>query len=421
MAGVNFGKRLISLNHIPAIRKERMMMQFKIDWPQRGHGYTDLEIAAVSDLMRDGTKALTQGAKVREFEEAFAQYVGVEKGKTFATMSCAHALDITAMLLEIKPGDEIIIPSHTYCASALAFARKGAVLKWADIDQSSLTVSFDSICKLISSKTKAIVVVHLYGLLSPEIRAISEYCKDKNIYLIEDCAQALGAHDGGRHAGTFGDVACYSFHAQKNLTTLGEGGLIYTRSESLAKKVPGLRLNGHAPFREQEYYWLPAMTNLDVDVEGVWPMKSTMTEVQAIVGSHVLKRLDELTGKRRLRGNYARTALKNCHELRFQKIHSETAHSHHLLPALCQSEKFSRNELILVLAQEYGVKTIIQYHPLHRYDLFKRMGFGIADVPHTDNFFDNMVSFPFSLEISDEDFEYEIQSIKSAIEYLRNR
>jgi perosamine synthetase len=388
----------------------------RIEWPSRGHGYTEEEIAVVAEVMREQGTSLTQGVRVRQFEERFAAYVGVRRA--YSLMSCAHSLDIAAMLLECGPGDEVIIPAHTYCATALAFARRGATLRWADIRPDSLTAAASSIRSLISDKTKVIVIVHLYGLLGPETEEIAIIARERGVTLVEDCAQSLGARLGKRHCGTFGDIGCYSFHAQKNLSTLGEGGMIVVADESLAAKVAGLRLNGHAPFVGQTEYWLPAMSNVVRDVTSAWPLKSTMTEAQAAVGTLVLARLDALVEERRRRSLAIREAMAEFPELEFQEIHSPEAHSHHLLPARCRSTKWTRDDLISLLSTEYGIKAVVQYYPLNRYEMFRDAGFGKADVPETDQFFDNMVSFPFSPDISDEDNQYLIESLGAAIKQL---
>jgi dTDP-4-amino-4,6-dideoxygalactose transaminase len=200
------------------------MNNLKIDWPMRGHDYTEEEINVVSNVMRSSHDPLTQGFLVRQFEKDLAEYLDVEE--IYSTMSCAHSLELCAMLLQVNSEDEIIIPAHTYCATAIAFAKKGAKIVWGDIDSESLTMSLESIESLITKKTKAVIIVHLYGLISPHINEIADLCKAHNIILIEDCAQALGAFYNNRSCGTFGDIACFSFHAQKNLTTLGEGGAI---------------------------------------------------------------------------------------------------------------------------------------------------------------------------------------------------
>ena len=388
-----------------------------IDWPSRGHRYNEKELNVVNEVLTNNS-TLTQGEHVKNFETKFQKYIN--SNNAFALMSAAHALDISAMLIEIQDGDEVIMPSHTYCATALAFARRGAIIKWADIDPNSFTVTLNSIEKLISKKTKAIVVVHLYGLICKEIFEIKEFAYKNNCFLIEDCAQSLGAKLNGKHCGTIGDIGCYSFHSQKNLTTLGEGGMITVKDEKLAKKVLGLRINGHSQFENKTKYWLPAMVNVDLDIDSVWPIKSTMNEVQAALGATIIERMDQLTEQRRKRGLLIREKLKDCKDLIFQEIYKESAHSHHLLPARCNSEKWNRDDLIEVLYNQFNVKAIVQYYPLNRYDLFKKTGFAEADTPNTDSFFDNMISFPFSLTIDDSDFNYMIDSIKKSVQLLNS-
>ena len=391
-------------------------MDLKINWPNRGHEYSKDEIDLVSKIMSNPVDPLTQGNYVARFENDFKNYLG--SNNAFSLMSAAHGLDISANLIEIKEGDEVIIPAHTYCATALAFARKGAVIKWADICPKSLTVSLDSISKLITKKTKAIVVVHLYGLICPEILEIVDLADQNNIFLIEDCAQSLGAKLNGKHCGTFGDIGCFSFHSQKNLTTLGEGGMMVVKKSDMAKHVKGLRLNGHAPFNSHEEYWLPAMSNVDEDIVDVWPIKSSMNEVQGALGSSLIKRMDELTTSRRLLSNKIRQGLINCKELVFQEFNKEESHSHHLLPARCISEKWNRDDLIKLLFNKYKIKCVIQYYPLNRYDLFLKRGYGSADVPNTDEFYDNMISLPFSITLSENDSNYLIDSIINSINTL---
>ena len=388
----------------------------KINWPNRGHAYSKQEINAVAEIMSNPKIQLTQGSCVLKFEEDFMNYLGSHNA--FSLMSAAHGLDIAANLIEIQKGDEVIIPAHTYCATALAFARRGAIIKWADICPDSLTVTLESISKLITPKTKAVTVVHLYGLMCPDIFKISDFLKSKNIFLIEDCAQSLGANFKGKHCGTIGDIGIFSFHSQKNLTTLGEGGMMVVKDQNLAKHVKGLRLNGHAPFTNKDEYWLPAMTNVDEDIPGIWPIKSSMNEAQGALGSLIIERMDSLTDSRRSLSNFFRSKLKNINELKFQNIHSKTAHSHHLLPVKCLSDDWNRDDLIKILFNKFSIKCVIQYYPLNRYDLFKKNGMGDANVPNTDDFYDNMISIPFSLTFSDEENIYLVNSIIESIKEL---
>ncbi|MEQ9364446.1 MAG: DegT/DnrJ/EryC1/StrS family aminotransferase, partial [Leptospirales bacterium] len=212
------------------------------------------------------------------------------------------------------------------------------------------------------------------------------------------------------------------FHAQKNMTLLGEGGAIVINREEVAHQVPGMRHNGHRPWPEgREHYWEPAMVNVDEYLPGVWPYNFPLTEVQAALGVKVLDRLDDLNTDRKKRGQRFIEAMRNYEELRFQAEHPDSENVFHLLPArvTLKSGK-NRNDLIQLLHQKYGIKTIIQYYPLYRYDLFRKMGFGDANCPETDRFYDNMISFPFHHWMSEADFQYMIDSTAAALTELRN-
>lgn len=390
----------------------------RIDWSGRGHTYSEEEIAAVVDVMRNADP-LTQGRYLRAFESDFGKVIG--SANCFAVTNCAHALELSAILSRAGPGDEVICPAHTYCASAIPFARTGASLVWADISSETFLITLDSIKQVVTAKTKVIVVVHLYGMICPDIREIAEFAKSRGILLVEDCAQSLGSTLHGQAGGTFGDFGTYSFHAQKNITLLGEGGMLIVRSAKHAKLVPGIRHNGHCGFVNQKDYWIPAMANVEQDIAGVWPQNYSLGEAQAALGSALLGRLPELTRQRRERALIFRAALKDYPELRFQHIQSENQHSHHLLVAKYSTPKQGRNrdDLIRLLFTKYSIKTIVQFYPLYRYELFRKAGFGNAHCPHTDDFFDNMISFPAHGWMSVDDFNYLITSVRESLDAMR--
>ena len=265
-----------------------------------------------------------------------------------------------------------------------------------------------------------VVAVHLYGLPC-DMDIIQEICKGNNLLLVEDCAQAFGAEYDGKKVGTFGDYSCFSLHAQKNITTLGEGGVLVLKDPEKASLVPGLRHNGHASYGDRTHYWKPAMGNVDLDIEGVWPFNYSMTEVQAALGAKMIDRLDKLNSQRCNRGNRFINALAKYSELKFQRAKSDRKHTFHLLPARYDSTAYgkSNDDLIELLSSKYGIKAIVQFHPLNRYPLFVKMGFAKANCPNADFFFDNMVSFPFHHWMGEEDFEYMISSTKLALDELR--
>lgn len=392
----------------------------RVNWSGRGHDYTEDDIAAVVEVMRNGDP-LTQGKYLQAFESDFSAAYGAGRA-CFAMTNCAHTLEMAAILSRIGKGDEVVIPGHTYCASAIPFARTGATVRWADLEPETFLVSLRTIEKLVSEWTKVIVVVHLYGMIIPDIQAIADFARARGIILVEDCAQSLGATLGGRPAGTFGDFGCFSFHAQKNITTLGEGGMLVVRDPAVAKLVPGLRHNGHAPFPgDRTDYWKPAMSNVDSDLDGVWPHNYSLGEAQAALGSALIKRLPALTAQRRERAQRFRDAVALFEELQFQSVTEPESHSHHLLAARYVGPRpgVGNDDLIRLLSGKYGIKAIVQYYPLYRYDLFRKNGLGEADCPETDRFFDNMVSFPAHVWMSEEDFTYLVESTVAALTQLR--
>src|SRR3989344_1745136 len=395
---------------------------YKIPWSGRSVEYTSAEIDAVVNAMKTADP-LTQGKYLKEFESKFSEYLGVKN--SFAVSSATAALELAAILTRVGKGDEVIIPAHTFCATAIPFARTGAKVVWADIDRDTRIVTAKTLEKCITKNTKVIVVVHLYGLVAnmPEIMALAQ---KYNILVVEDCAQAIGAEYQGKKAGAYGDFACFSFHCQKSINTLGEGGMLVVKSDEKAKLVAGLRHNGVKPYPAgRDRYWVPAMSNVDFDIEGFFPYNFCIGEVQCALGIEILKTIDAQNQKRKERAKKLIDALKEYPELSFQKAEDGQGkmHVYHLLSAQYDGKKFgkTRNDLIELLAVKYQIKTVVQYYPLYRYPLFQKTGFGTADCPNTDEFFDNMISFPFHIWMPDADFEYLIDSTKNSLEQIKDQ
>ncbi len=393
---------------------------YKIPWSGKSVEYTPEEIEAVVQALKKADP-LTQGKYLKEFETKFSEYLGVRH--SFAVSSATAALELAAILCRLTKDDEVIIPAHTFCATAIPFARTGAKIVWADIDADTRLVTRQTLEKLITPKTKVIVVVHLYGLMA-KMDEIMELAQFRGILVVEDVAQAIGAEYKGKKAGTWGDFGCFSFHGQKSINTMGEGGMVVVRDEERVKLVPGLRHNGVRPFPPgREKYWVPAMSDVDFDIDGFWPYNFCIGEVQCALGVEILKTIDQQNDRRRMRAKKFIAAFKEYPELSFQFVGEEKMHAWHLLSARYDGKRYRKtnHDVIELLAEKYGIKTVVQYHPLYRYPMFKKAGFGTANCPNTDEFFDNMVSFPFHLWMSETDFDYLIDSVKKALEELRNK
>jgi dTDP-4-amino-4,6-dideoxygalactose transaminase len=394
-------------------------MNFKVPWSGLGLKYTEDEINTVINCMR-GEESLTQGKMQEEFESKFNFYMGSKS--SFAVSSCTSALELAATLSQVGPGDEVIIPAHTFCASALPFGKAGARLVWADIDKESRLVTRETIEPLLTDNTKVIVVVHLYGL-AVDMDPIMELAREKNILVVEDAAQAPGASYKDKKVGSIGDFGCFSFHTAKNISTLGEGGMLTVNNEKLIPYVKGLRHNGVRAFEGQKHYWQPGMSNVDFDIEGVWPHNFCMGEVQCALGIKLLDRLDEINKKRKERAAYFIDKLSNTNLLNFQKPnHPDCENIYHLMVARFDGEIVgkTRDDLYFDLTTKYKIKVINPYYPLYKYPLFEKAGFGKAHCPNTEEYFSKIVAFPFHLWMPEEQFEYLLESVQSCLKSYTN-
>lgn len=390
-------------------------MKLKIDWSGRSHNFSTEDKKYLSKVLDSDN--LTQGIEKEKFEQSLRKYL--KKKNIFCTSSAAGSLEIIALLLNLKKGDEVIVPAHTYCASAIPFARNGAKIVWADIDFKTRTIDFNDVKKKITKKTKAIVIVHLYGFAVN----VEKFLKlKKNIKIIEDCAQAFGAEFKNKKVGTFGHFACYSFHAQKNLTTLGEGGALYVKDNLLAKKIPGLRHNGHRNYsKKRKYYWRPAMGNLDMDLKNSWPLKLTLSEIQCAAGYLMLKKLDKLNNLRIKRAKKFISKFEG-ETFSFNNHFNKKRHVYHLLSAyVSPSRKINNHKIIKILFEKYKIKCAVQYYPLYKYPLFKKMKVKKQPCPITEKFYNNMISFPFHVWMSEKKFDYMINSLSKTLKILNNK
>ena len=397
----------------------KIPQQLRVDFPAVQTRLNKEEEALLVEIIRH-SPTWSQGEQMEAFEREFSQYVGCSD--SLAVSSCTAALEMAATLCGLHQGDEVILPAHTFVSSAVPFARTGAQLIFADIDPSTHLISAESMKPCLSEKTKVLVVVHLYGLpvdMDPILRLAEEY----GLRVVEDVAQAPGAIYHGQKTGSMGDYAAFSFHNQKNISTLGEGGMLAVRDTSDGDRARKLRWMGSWPFTgDRKHYWKPAMSNLVSGMKGVWPFNFCLSEVQCAVGRKLLQRLDAINEERRTQATFIRQAVADIPELSFQYIPKGHVHAYHLLVAQYDGSKSNctRDNLIDLLFQDYGIKCIVQYWPLYRSELFQSFGYGKIRLTNTDHFFDNMISFPFWSGMPKETLNYMAKSIRSAVIQLRS-
>lgn len=393
---------------------------YRVNFPARMRAYTEAEIEAVVNVMRNA-EVQTQGDYQRKFEADFKAYIGANHA--FAVDNATNALRLAAILCRFEKGDEVIVPGYTFSATAIPFGMTGVKLVFADIDPKRWTIDPKDIEKKITPHTKAVIVVHLLGMPA-DMPVIMEIAKKHNLRVIEDCAQAPAASIDGKKVGSFGDFGCFSFHGAKNITTLGEGGAITVKSDEDAALLPGLRHNGIRPFPAgRERYWVPAMSNVDIDMENIWPNNFSIGEAQCALASELLKTLDSSTDTTIAQAAKLRTALADVPEFTVAEVPAGVRHIYHQFVIHFNGSAFgkNRNDLLDFLTTEAAVRAIVQYYPLYRYPLFQKLGAGAHDTPVLDDWWDNSFSLPWWIGMPDETLDYLVDSLKAGVAALKSR
>ena len=393
---------------------------FRVTCPAIQHKYTEAEIQAVVDVMREAC-GQTQGKYMKEFEARFAEFVGAKHA--FAVNNCTSALKLAAIFCHIQPGDEVIVPAYTFCASAIPFGDLGAKIVWADIHPKTWTIDPDDFERKITPRTKAVVCVHLLGIPA-DMKRIVPIARAHGIRIVEDCAQALDCRIDGQHVGTFGDYACFSFHSAKTMTTLGEGGMFVCASDEDAESVPGMRHVGACGFEsERERYWVPAMSNVDSFLDDRWPQNFCIGEAQCALGTEELKSVVKNNDILIAQDRQIRRRLQNTPEISFPEcpkggryvVHQYVMHYD---GSACGK---TRDDLLDLLTTKYGIRCIVQYYPLYRYPLFQKKGCGEADCPVLDAWWDNSFSFPWWCGIDEKSMDIMCRSLIDAVAELRGK
>lgn len=356
---------------------------------------SDEEIEAVKKVLLSGM--LAQGREVEFFEKEFAKYIGVKHA--VAVVNGTAALDLILKALEIGNGDEVITTPFTFAATANSILFQGAKPVFADIDPKTYNLDPNDVLEKITSKTKAIIVVHLYGQPT-DMKAFREIADDHKLYLIEDAAQAHGAEFMGRKVGSLGDAAAFSFYATKNITT-GEGGMITTNNDEIARKTRLLRNHGQ--------------TSKYVHETLGWNLR--MTNIAAALGRVQLRKLDKWNMIRQENAEYLSRELSKIKGVIPPYVDPRVKHVWHQYVIRVTSEaKLTRDELKKYL-EEQGIGTAIHYPiPLHQQPLYKKLGYPQDICPNSIKASKEVLSIPVHPAVSREDLDYIVTTIREALE-----
>ena len=330
---------------------------------------------------------LTGGPRAKDFENAFADFVGSKYA--VAVNSCTAALHLAMRVLDIGPGDEVIVPDLTFAATANAPIFCGAKPVFADIEEDTFNVSPKQILAKITSKTKAIIPVH-YGGQPCDMRELLEIAEDYHLPIVEDCAHSLGAEYDGKETGNFGVMGCFSFYPTKMITTL-EGGMITTNDEEIEKRMRILRehgMNRNALERELGTTWHYDVIDLGYNYR--------LTEAQAALGISQLKRLSDGIKRRKRIAQYYDKEL-DTEDLGISVPHRAAHRSHvfHLYTIKYTKSKSgpTRNELFKYLATA-GIQSSVHYTPLHLMSFYKQFLKKSDAFPIAEKIFEQILSLP---------------------------
>jgi UDP-2-acetamido-2-deoxy-ribo-hexuluronate aminotransferase len=347
------------------------------------------EIDAAIQSVLDST-AFIQGPQVSEFAKALGSYLGA--GHVIPCANGTDALQIAMMALDFKPGDEIILPVHTYVATAEVIALLRLVPVFVEVEENTFNIDVNQIKSKITNKTVAIVPVHLYGQCA-NMEAIIKIAEEHNLYVIEDAAQSLSAEfifsDGTRKkSGTMGTIGTTSFFPSKNLGCYGDGGAIFTNNASVAEKIHMMANHG----QKVKYHHETIGVNSRLDT------------LQAAVLNVKLKYLNEYTQSRNNVATYYDKKLKDIKQLELPYRAPYSTHAFHQY-TICVSE-IDRDEFKLYL-DKCGIPSMIYYPvPLHLQKAYRQPGIERGAFPLTERLSKTVLSLPIHTEMKDDQLEY---------------
>jgi len=372
--------------------------------------FTDAEINAVSNVLRSGWVGM--GSETIAFEKELAEYIGVSE--IVSVNSCTSALFLALLIEGIGKGDEVIVPSLTWCATANVVLYLGATPVFCDVDGHTMSMTSETISQVITDKTKAVIVVH-YGGLAVDVDVIKTNIPDK-IVIIEDAAHAIGAkYPNGKLVGASGNSVCFSFYANKNLST-ADGGAIALFDTEKAEHLRSLRMSGMRSNAWSRYVSPTAVTSPDIVELGY---KMNYTDLQAAIGRVQLKRLDEMALVRyEIAKHYQKLLEGNDLYLLFQSQVFEKHHARHLL-VICLNPmkvKLSRDEIILELKRK-NIGVGVHYRPLHLQSLYSN-GYA-AELPVTEMLGGQILTLPISASMTLSDVKYVVDNFIQLIKNMK--
>lgn len=381
-----------------------------------GSQYGTEEEAAVLRVLREN--APTSGNACVAFEQAFAEYCGVEYARCVSNGTAALFLSMVG--LDIKPGDRVITTPITWIATAAAPVTLGAEIDFVDVDPVTYNINPAEIEAAITPATKAIVPVHLYGQCA-DMDPILAIAEKHGVPVIEDACHAIGARYRGRAAGSMGTTGCFSFHEQKNISTLGEGGMVVTNDPAIFERVALYRSHCTRVHGGNTKYCALDPAKFPMDKKFWWQdfddcgYNFRMTDIQAAVGLEQLKKLDCLNQRRIDNAAYLSEALADIPGLSLPVSRPDCTHVFHLYPVCIDPEIFglTKDDFIYRMRHEHDIQIGFHYIPLHWSTAFRNRGYRRGQFPVAERLADRLVTFPINPRQTRDHLDRLIDAVRS--------
>jgi len=391
------------IRHIPLLGKDSQLVDFACAYhfhniPVAQPELHGNELAYVTDCIQSGWVS-SQGKYVNKFEYEFSEYINATY--TIAVSNGTVALHLALLALGVGPGDEVLVPDLTFAASVNAVIYVGAIPVLVDVDPDTLCIDPLAAAELVTSKTRAIIPVHLYGHPA-DMDAIIVLASKHNLLVIEDCAEAVGSRINNNHVGTFSDAAIFSFYGNKTITT-GEGGMLVFKDAGIHKRAKMLRDHGMDPERR---YW---------HVEVGYNYR--LTNVQAAIGVAQLERANDFVEKKRWIAKQYTERLDGILNLKLPGEYGNVVNSYWLFTIeLINSLAGDRDELLRRLTLN-GIEARQVFIPMHDMPPYKQYSRNAAGYPVSSRVSRSSISLPSSVALS----EFEIESVCHVIEEIDQR
>ncbi|HYQ47621.1 MAG TPA: DegT/DnrJ/EryC1/StrS family aminotransferase [Thermodesulfovibrionales bacterium] len=368
---------------------------------------TEDEVAGVLESLRSGW--ITMGPKTMEFEKMFGAYIGSRNAVSMN--SCTAGLHLALKMIDLEEGDEVIVPSITFTATAEVIAYFRAIPVLVDVDEETCNIDVAKIEEKITPRTKAIIPVH-FGGQPCDMDEIAGIAEQRNLLVVEDAAHAIPARYKNRTIGTISDMTCFSFYATKTLAT-GEGGMVTTQNDAWAERMKILRLHGISKDAWKRY-----------TKEGSWfyevieaGYKYNMTDLQAALGLAQLRKVEWMWKRRKeIAGRYT-NALGTCQAVSLPSVKPDRESAWHLYTIRLDPERApGGRDLFIEELRKQGVSTSVHFIPLYGHPYYRTAyGYDRSAFPVSEKIFERTVSLPLYPGMTDEEADWVIQAVEDAV------